>query len=219
MPQDELICPNCRSQGMNGYLYCESRVTNDGKYQWLFYNIIPKENTWKCWALLDSCGCKVHTWYDPCNCCFNPCDHTPDVVTYINGQEVRREKDCATGTICCIFLMFVIYFIYAIYFMLFFWFDLYFYFCGGSPNQKAICTGNGNILVPENSYYWEDDTNLFTEQYWCINFPYLFVCKSCNYYGKSFKDFIYTNNQAYSVPVNIITSKDAITNPANSINN
>ena len=83
MLSGKLSCPKCQSTGMNGYEYYESKTFDDGEARWIFYNTIIKFKQWKCWALVEECGCRVHKCYDPFGCCFNPCDHTPDVVTYM----------------------------------------------------------------------------------------------------------------------------------------
>ena len=209
MLSGRLICPKCHNLGMSNYLYYESNIC-DGQELWIFYNSETKRDNWKCWALLEVCGCTVHKWYDPCNCCFNPCKYTPTVVTEVNGVEVSREKDCFCGMCCCFLFFLVCYLIYIFYFTIFFWYDLYYHFCKTSKEIKTVCTGNGEQLV-ENSYNWAENDNVYTENYWCNNYPNLFNCKKCNYHGKSFKEFI-DNNQTSDNPVNIVNTQTDITN-------
>ena len=88
MPTGRLICPKCHSPGMSNYLYYESRFGYNGQYNWLFYNREKMKKKWKCWALLDVCGCPARHWYDPWGLCFNPCDHAGKVVTCENDKEL-----------------------------------------------------------------------------------------------------------------------------------
>ena len=84
-----LLCPKCHEQGMNSFDFYESIKLNDGKEHWSFYFINKENRQCKFWALLEECGHPVNNCADLCNCCFNPCDKTPDVVTYENGIEVN----------------------------------------------------------------------------------------------------------------------------------
>ena len=191
MNSGELKCPSCQNPGMSDYAYYDSI----GDKHWFFYNTQTQFNQWKCWALLESCGTYPKHWYDPCGWCFDPCDHTPDIVTKVNGVQVSRQIDYATGFCCCFFFLIVCEIIYVMYCSIFFWYDLYYYFCKGTTTNKVIFIGNGERVVPSNSYYWTNvDPNFFTEKYWVDNFPNLFHCTRCNYQGKSFKEFM-PNNQ------------------------
>ena len=207
MPSGELYCPKCHNPGMCNYLYYESKILNDGRYHWIFYNTEERSGTWKCWALMEVCGCTPRHWYDPCGCCFNPCAHTTEVVTYVDGVEVKREKDLASGIVCCFLFFLVCYLIYIMYFTIFFWYDIYYYCCKSRKTMRDICTGNGHTLVPEDSNYWADHIgNFYTEKYWCNNFPGLFMCTECNYRANSFKDFMDVNQTSNSV--NIATTQN-----------
>ena len=208
MYSGQLRCPNCHNLGMSGYLYYESGNLKNGQTYWIFYNRETQHNGWKCWALMDVCGCTIHHWYDPCGCCFNPCDLTPDRVTYVDGVEVHREKDCATGMCWCLVFLFLCYIIYALYFGLYFWYDLYYYYCKGSQKMKVIFTGKGDVLIPEgNIYYSDKNGNTYTEQYWCTYYPTIFICRQCNHCARSFKEFIEIN-QAPSSTVNIVAQNN-----------
>ena len=221
MSKGQLNCPVCKKAGMgpNSYLYYESQRLNDGQDHFLFYNTQTQFNAWKCWALVEECGCTVHHWYDPCGLCFNPCDHTPDVVTYnVYGQEISRQKDCATGTICCLLFVFLSYVIYFMYFGFFIWYDIYYYFCKSSTTMKSICFGNQEKLYPEHGNYWaEIGPNFYTEYYWCTNFPGLFRCIGCNYQGKSFKEFMEINQMSFN-EVQVVNNQNEVINSANQIN-
>ena len=76
-----LICPNCQRQGMNKYSLWSSRLINEYTKQWLFYNKIKKRRGWKCWSIFGLCNKKIKNWYDPGNCCFNPCSSGTNMCT------------------------------------------------------------------------------------------------------------------------------------------
>lgn len=219
MISGKLSCPKCHSTGMNGYEYYESKTFDDGEARWIFYNTSIKFKQWKCWALVEECGCRVHKCYDPFGCCFNPCDHTPDVVTVENGIEVNRQKDCCIGYLCCFAFFLVCYLIYALYVTIYFWYDLYYYFCKTSKSVRKICIGKTSKTIEDDKYLWYDnDINLFTEKFWCTNFPYIFICEKCNHKAKTFKDFLDINQKTEN-PVNIVTNQTDITNNVINENN
>ena len=192
MLSGKLICPKCQNNGMSNYLYYDSVKSN--VENWFFYNTQPEKKRWKCWALLELCGKTPNHWYDPCGWCFNPCKYTPDVVTTVNGIEVNRQKDAACGICCCIIFSCVCYLIYAMYVTVFVWYDIYYYFCKKRKTEKVIFNGNGNMIRDSDSNYWINvNPNLYTENFWCYNYPNLFQCTRCNYFGKSFKEFLDIN--------------------------
>ena len=78
--------------------------------------------------------------------------------------------------------------------------------------MKEIRTGNRLENISENESFWNDyNTNLYTENYWCNNYFNLFICKKCNYMGKSFKDFL-DINQTTEYPVGIVDTQTDIAN-------
>ena len=201
MKSGKLRCPNCQSPGMGNYLYYDS-IYSSGNTLWFFYYTQTQIKTWKCWALLEVCGTYPKHWYDPCGWCFNPCDYTPDVVTTVNGVEVSRSADLATGFLCCLIFLCVCYLIYGMYASIFIWYDLYYYFLKELPTYKIIFIGNGEMKVDSDSDYWVNyNPNLYTEQFLCDNFPNLFFCRSCYYYGKSFRDFLTVKQLLPNIPV------------------
>ena len=201
MRSGELRCPNCHNPGMSNYYYYDSIQSNGNL--WFFYNIDSEVKTWKCWALLYACGSRPKHWYDPCGWCFNPCDYTPDVVTTVNGVEVNRAPDGAIGICCCMIFLCVCYLIYGMYASLFFWYDLYYFFCKPVKEYKIIFIGNGEMRVEIDSYYWVNNnyTHIYTEQFYCDNFPNLFYCTRCNYHGKTFREFMAIKELSSNFPV------------------
>ena len=108
-----LICPNCQRQGMNKYSLWSSRLINEYTKQCLFYNKIKKRRGWKCWSIFGLCDKKIKNWYDPGNCCFNPCS---------GGTNI------CVGLLKVIFIYFLFGFIYLGYIFLFLWFDIFYCF-------------------------------------------------------------------------------------------
>ena len=192
MPSGILRCPKCQNLAMGSYSYYDSIKL--GNEHWFFYNLVPEPQKWKCWALLHLFGKEPVHWYDPCDCCFNPCHYTPTVVTTINGDVVDVHKDFCCGMCCCIIFFCVCYLIYFMYVTIFVWYDIYYYFCRKRKNEKSIFIGNTEVTKPLESNYWADvKPNLYTENFWCDNYPSLFRCTKCNYSGKSFREFLDVN--------------------------
>ena len=80
------------------------------------------------------------------------------------------------------------------YVTVFVWYDIYYYFCRKRIDEKSIFIGNSEITRPLDSNYWSDvKPNLYTENFWCDNYPSLFRCNNCNYIGKSFREFLDVN--------------------------
>ena len=137
-----LHCPSCGSSGMGGYSYYES----DGYGHWIFYNISTITNEWKCWAFFASDGRDVK-WYDPCNCCFNPCDVEPVRLNYYDtylDKEAKENARCATIICRCFFFFMLCYFIYTLYMFFCIWYDICYSFCN-VHEMKTIYIGNGRI--------------------------------------------------------------------------
>lgn len=213
MPNGQLFCPKCKTAGMgqNSYLYYESRVYKDQE-GFIFYNRVTIENKWKCWALVEECGCMVKNYFDPFGWCFNPCDHTPDVITYVNNKPVRKNKDFFCGLLLCMLYFCVIAIIIYMYALIFFWYDLYHCFCKKEKIIKIIYTGKEEVSYSEDEDYGLDiKRNFSTEDYWCKHFPDLFKCKKCNYQGKTFKEFM-DINQIAEHPVEIVNTQMDETN-------
>jgi len=192
MLSGKLICPKCQNNGMDNYLYFDSVKSN--VENWFFYYKQTEEKRWKCWALLDLCGKPPKHWYDPCGCCFNPCDKTPNVITTYDGVEISNRKDTAILICWCVLFFFVCYIIYAMYVTVFVWYDIYYYFCRKRKTEKVIFNGNNVMRVDSDSNYWANiNPNFYTEKFLCDNYHNLFHCTRCNYYGKSFKEFLDIN--------------------------
>ena len=80
------------------------------------------------------------------------------------------------------------------YVTVFVWYDIYYYFCKKRKTEKVIFNGNENMIRDSDSNYWINvNPNLYTENFWCYNYPNLFQCTRCNYFGKSFKEFLDIN--------------------------
>ena len=161
-----------------------------------FYNIENQTNKWKCWAALSVLGgCKVYHWYDPCDCCFNPCSvKNPKIEPYDNQSDIERKKDeiaCCIYIRCFFFIM-LCYLIYAMYLCIFIWYDIYYAFC-----HKI---GNGERTFDYNEDIWKNEgSKTFTEQYWINNHQYLFKCAKCSWNSHTFHDFIV--NEQRTVPI------------------
>lgn len=212
MPKGILCCPKCYQPGMDTYDFYEYAILNDGKEHWSFYYEQKQERKCRCWALWEDCGYKVHHPLDPCDCCFNPCDHTPDIVTYENGIEVNRQKDCFCGMLCCLVFICVAYLIYCLYFTIFIWYDLYVSCCKRRKRVKVFCAGEKEEKISEDESFWtNNNTKLYTEAYWCNNYPNLFKCSKCSYQAKSFKEFL-DKNQISENPVEIANTQNDVTN-------
>ena len=197
---------------MNNFSFYESIKLNDGHDHYIFYNEIKKERECKIWALLGLCGKEAEKCYDPFDWCFNPCDKTPNVVTTVDGIVVDRKPDYATGCCYCFLFIMLCGFIYFLYGSIFLWYDLYYNFCKKRKREKEIFNGQSLINVPEDESFWSDyNTSLYTENYWCNNYSYLFNCKKCNYAGKSFKEFLDVN-QIVENPVSIVDTQTDIVN-------
>ena len=202
-----LHCPSCGSSGMGGYSYYES----DGYGYWIFYNISTITNEWKCWAFFASDGRDVK-WYDPCNCCFNPCDVEPVRLNYYDtylDKEAKENARCATIICRCFFFFMLCYFIYTLYMFFCIWYDICYSFCN-VHEMKTIYIGNGReITVPSSLNIWTNRIfQVYTEQFWTTNYFQLFTCTRC---GKNYNTFRYFigNNQT----VQIVNNQNVLTNP------
>ena len=215
MFKGELYCPKCHSQGMSDYLYYESRTLFDGINRYIFYNIETESDGWICWSLLSKCGFRIHHWYDPCGCCFNPCDVPIVRTTYMDGHVEERGSDVVCAFQCAFFI-FLCYFIYCFYFMFFIWFDIFFCFCS-VKTKRIICVGAYIEVVYEGEDIMKRiNFALLTEQYWTFNFPMLFKCNKCGYFSKTFRDFMDLNQRPFPIVnnQNVIptTERDVIIN-------
>ena len=193
MPSGKLLCPKCHNPGMSDFLLYESKKFEDCKDHWIFYNRERQYGhwRWKCWALVEVRGYPVKNCFDPFGWCFDPCKHTPDVITYENGREVSRSKDFCIGYLMCALFLVVCTLIYMLYFTIFIWYDIFYCCCEPLDYHKVICTGDRKESIPDDSDYWTSDkAKLFTEEYWCKNYPKLFKCTKCNHSAESFKDFL-----------------------------
>ena len=202
-----LHCPSCGSSGMGGYSYYES----DGYGHWIFYNISTITNEWKCWAFFASDGRDVK-WYDPCNCCFNPCDVEPVRLNYYDtylDKEAKENARCATIICRCFFFFMLCYFIYTLYMFFCIWYDICYSFCN-VHEMKTIYIGNGReITVPSSLNIWTNRIfQVYTEQFWTTNYFQLFTCTK---YDKNYNTFRYFigNNQT----VQIVNNQNVLTNP------
>ena len=91
---------------------------------------------------------------------------------------------------CALFLV-ICTLIYMLYFTIFIWYDIFYFCCEPLDYHKVICTGDRKESIPDDSDYWTSDkAKLFTEEYWCKNYPKLFKCTKCNHSAESFKDFL-----------------------------
>ena len=167
MPQVILCCPKCHQPEMNNFSFYESRNLNDNKYHYIFYNEIKQKRECKYWALLEEYGYPVHSCLELCNWCFDPCNNTPDVVTYNEyGKEINRQKDALCGIVCCILFLSVVSIIYSMYFTIFIWYDIYYACFKKRKRIREICTGQEVINIPDDKSFWNDyNTNLYTENY------------------------------------------------------
>ena len=202
-----LHCPSCGSSGMGGYSYYES----DGYGHWIFYNISTITNEWKCWAFFASDGRDVK-WYDPCNCCFNPCDVEPVRLNYYDtylDKEAKENARCATIICRCFFFFMLCYFIYTLYMFFCIWYDICNSFCN-VHEMKTIYIGNGReITVPSSLNIWTNRIfQVYTEQFWTTNYFQLFTCTRCGNNYNTFRYFI-GNNQT----VQIVNNQNVLTNP------
>jgi len=182
----DLFCPNCKRQGMNKYTFWSSRLINEYTKQWIFYNKIKKKREWKCWSIIELCGKKIHNWYDPCKCCFNPCK--------IN-EETRKKAD-AEEQLCIVILKFLfIYelfaFIYIGYVFLFLWFDIFYFLCYREKLYVILMPIGEEKIIPVKDGLWKNfETTGYTDYFWEDNFPNLFKCEKCNYAHNTFYKFL-----------------------------
>ena len=100
-----LICPNCQHNGMSKYKFWSSRLINEYTKYWIFYNKFKKRRGWKCWSIFELCKKKIHKWYDPGNCCFNPCSGNTQI--------------CAGLLKILLFIFYLVLFILGIFFYFF----------------------------------------------------------------------------------------------------
>jgi len=170
----ELICPNCEHKGMNKYTFWSSRIINEYTKQWLFYNKIKKRRGWKCWSICELCKKKIDKWYDPCNCCFDPC----------------------SGGICVVllkilFLYYLFGFIYIGYVLLFLWFDIFYCFCYKQKFYEVLMSNGKEKIIPIKDGLWKNfETTGYADNFWKDNFPNLFKCERCCCQKSTFYEFL-----------------------------
>ena len=199
MTYGQFSCPKCHNPGMGGYSYYES----DGNGHWIFYNTETRTNNWKCWAALPvCCGFEVHHWYDPCGCCFNPCNFKTDKIKpYDTIYDIEAKEDkawCILGCRCFFFII-LCYVIYFMYFCFFIWYDIYYAFCH-KQRLKKVYIGYGERTFDDNENIWSyADSRAFTEQNWINNYQSLFRCPKCFFNSNTFLDFIGNEQRAVQI--------------------
>jgi len=185
----ELMCPNCQHKGMDKYRFWSSRLINKYTKQWLFYNKIPTKRKWKCWSIFEICGKKTKVWYDPCNCCFNPCKVDKEIKT---NEEAEVQ-------LCIVILKFLfIYELYALiyigYVILFLWFDIIYFLCYREKLYVILMENGQEKTIPIKDELWKNfETTGYADYFWQDNFPNLFKCKKCLYKENNFDKFLRKN--------------------------
>ena len=218
-----LSCPHCHEKKMYNFDHWETRTLENGQKQWLFYNKINKKRGWQCWALLKSCNKRYATkWYDPCNCCFNPCSVDKNrKITYRYYADGHVEKDDDRCIICCgkwigLFLLYGV--IFEFYFLFFIWYDIYYCFFKKQKGYDVYVAGEDKpIFNTEKEGLWYQMPNeALTEEFYKEYSSNIFKCKKCLYTGQSFTDFI--GNEDTVVDVNN-TADNTGTNMNNTTSN
>jgi len=171
-----LICPNCQHNGMSKYKFWSSRLINEYTKYWIFYNKFKKRRGWKCWSIFELCKKKIHKWYDPGNCCFNPCSGNTQI--------------CA-GLLKILALYFLFGFIYLGYIFLFLWFDIFYCICYKEKFYEILMPNGEDKNFPIKDGLWKNfEKTGYADYFWQDNFPNLFKCERCCYTQNTFYKFI-----------------------------